>query len=354
MGTVSRVNRIVVVGSGPAAAAAAITARRAGCEVIALSPEGSAAQPGETLHPGVEPLFRRLGVWKQVEGARFKRFDRIQVSWASRRREVRFGGDACGGWRGFQAPRTQLDALLWSRAESVGVVRVCERVRSVERRCDGRLRLRTGDDEWSGWVIDASGRSRIVANALGLKPIRMSPPLVARFGYRPTESGEIHPKLVSSDRGWHWTAPLWNGQTAWVQLDLDADTAPPSRVAECDRTPRESRGADVSWRLLDRCAGPGYFVAGDAASVLDPCAGHGVLRALMTGMYAAHLAVLAAQGRADPRVCADQYQRWLTRWWRHDAHALKQLYAELPKAPAWVGRMTRATAGLSTAARSRP
>jgi flavin-dependent dehydrogenase len=49
------------------------------------------------------------------------------------------------------------------------------------------------------------------------------------------------------------------------------------------------RGADVTWRIISPAAGPGFFLVGDAVAVLDPASSHGVLKALMTGMMAAHL-----------------------------------------------------------------
>lgn len=38
-------------------------------------------------------------------------------------------------------------------------------------------------------------------------------------------------------------------------------------------------------------AGPGWFLAGDAAAVLDPASSHGVLRAVLTGFRAGQVAM---------------------------------------------------------------
>jgi flavin-dependent dehydrogenase len=86
----------------------------------------------------------------------------------------------------------------------------------------------------------------------------------------------------------------------------------------------KTRSTDVTWRFVPRCAGPGYFLVGDAAAVLDPASSHGVLRALMTGMRAGQLA--AAGGGAAA------YCGWLREWVKHDIDALSALYASLQPA----------------------
>ncbi|MDQ3974699.1 MAG: hypothetical protein M3276_10310, partial [Actinomycetota bacterium] len=84
------------------------------------------------------------------------------------------------------------------------------------------------------------------------------------------------------------------------------------------------------------CAGPGYFLAGDAAAVLDPACSHGVLRALLSGMYAAHLIARVGADPSRQGVAASAYRTWMRRWFHHDAAALRKMYATLPCPPGWV------------------
>ena len=54
---------IVVVGGGPAGAAAAIAGATRGRSVILLERDRPGREaPGETLHPGIEPLLVQLGI----------------------------------------------------------------------------------------------------------------------------------------------------------------------------------------------------------------------------------------------------------------------------------------------------
>jgi len=63
--------------------------------------------------------------------------------------------------------------------------------------------------------------------------------------------------------------------------------------------------------------GQGYFVVGDAAAVLDPSSSHGVLKALMSGMMAAHLIGRIYAGAEEERARA-AYQSWGSGWFDHD------------------------------------
>src|SRR5262245_43905623 len=103
---------VIVVGGGPAGAAAAITARNAGLRVTLIERDAEPRlRPGEALHPGIEPLLARLGVLDAVLAADFLRHEGYWVTWGAEESHfVAFGSDASGLWRGFQAWRPTFDA----------------------------------------------------------------------------------------------------------------------------------------------------------------------------------------------------------------------------------------------------
>ena len=85
---------VAIVGGGPAGAAAALWCARQGLRVVLLERERFPRhRPGETLHPGVEPLFAQLGVAEAVLGAGFTRHLGTWVSWSGPRRFEPFGAD---------------------------------------------------------------------------------------------------------------------------------------------------------------------------------------------------------------------------------------------------------------------
>ncbi|HLM69271.1 MAG TPA: hypothetical protein VK358_17155, partial [Longimicrobium sp.] len=90
-----------------------------------------------------------------------------------------------------------------------------------------------------------------------------------------------------------------------------------------------SRGADVTWRLSERVAAPGWFMVGDAAATLDPTSSHGVLKALMSGMMAGHLIAPVVRGQVPADEAAAAYQHWLASWFAADARKLSEFYRAL-------------------------
>src|SRR5215204_6110773 len=104
---------VVIVGGGPAGSAAALWCARQGLRVVLLEREAFPRhRPGETLPPGVEPLFAQLGVADAILAAGFSRHLGTWVSWSGPRHFDPFGRDSRGSWYGFQAPREELDRIL--------------------------------------------------------------------------------------------------------------------------------------------------------------------------------------------------------------------------------------------------
>jgi flavin-dependent dehydrogenase len=93
---------------------------------------------------------------------------------------------------------------------------------------------------------------------------------------------------------------------------------------------RSGEGIDLHWRFLPECAGRGYFVLGDAAARLDPSSSHGVMRALMSGIFATHL-VTAVEGKSiEPCGAALIYRDWMRAQFTHDTAALHELWNRHP------------------------
>ncbi|MEA3029788.1 MAG: hypothetical protein QOG13_1113 [Sphingomonadales bacterium] len=312
---------LVVIGGGPAGAAAAIHARQAGLDVLLLESGGqSAPAPGETLHPGVEPILDRLGVGDSVRAAGFHRHSGVFVSWDGARRFDAYGSDEAGPWRGFQAERRVLREILLDAAASCGVEVRREGVAHAPVMRDGHVvGIEAGGRATPArWTIDASGRRSWLARSLRLPAIVRSPPVFAAFGWTGTgRAGGGEPELCATPDGWRWTAPLGGSRSAWVEAVVD-----PPRM-------RRGLGADLTWHMRD-CAAPGHFLAGDAAVTLDPCSSHGVLRAMLTGIMCADLAAEEIAGKISAREAAERYRGWLAAWFDAEVEALAGLYLRHP------------------------
>lgn len=328
---------VIVVGGGPAGGAAAISCAARGLRTMLFERELFARErPGETLHPGIEPLLSQLGVADRLGQVVGARHPGIWIEWNGARRFEPFGGDASGPWAGFQVWRQDFDALLISRAREVGV--------DVRRPCavtgtDGRNAVATAQGPVTARIlVDATGRARWLARALDIASPARSPRFLARYGYAQGSCPERDdaPLLIGDARGWTWTARVRqntdHGTYQWTRLAFDAIEPDanwmPGEFRALTSLGR-SRGADVTWRIADEVARPGWFMVGDAAAMLDPTSSHGVLKAIMSGMMAGHLIAAVLRGAAPAEEAAAAYRDWCAGWFAADAAKLSQFYREL-------------------------
>lgn len=329
---------LVVLGAGPAGCAAAIVAAGAGLRVTLVEREAFPRhRPGETIHPGLEPLFRQLGAWQRVEAAGYVRHPGIWVRQGGRSRFHSYGADEMGNWLGLQAVRADLDARLLETAIEQGIAlqQPCAAQEVITR--EGRvLGVDTVRGRFSAAVtIDASGGQHWLARRIGIRMRRVSPPLVARYGYvvGSCPACDHSPALSADSEGWTWTARINHRTYHWTRLSFrkGRQTASWMPAEFHGLEPWGPRGgADVTWRTATTAAGPGYFLVGDAAMVLDPASSHGVLRAIMSGMQAGHLAAHVIAGRYPERKATRFYRDWMRRWFDHDVQALAELYGIRP------------------------
>jgi flavin-dependent dehydrogenase len=191
------------------------------------------------------------------------------------------------------------------------------------------------------YVIDAAGGQHWLRHKLGLDLQRASPPLTAYYGYCEGTCPERDeaPAIEIEGSGWVWTARVEPGLYHWTRLSLGAPLSKPARAPSVFQHLAQKgkmRAADVTWRIMPHSAGCGYFIVGDAAAVVDPAASHGVLRALMSGMMAAHGILKVVKDGANEEQYASHYRTWLSEWFRRDVEELKTLYHELAPAAEWL------------------
>jgi flavin-dependent dehydrogenase len=316
---------LLILGAGPAGCAAAIHARRAGLGVMILEAAGRARPvPGETLHPGIEPIFAKLGVHEAVLAAGFHRHRGVWIEWDQPRQFETYGEDDAGPWHGFQADRRQLNDILLQAAIDLGAE--LQRPAKPEAVLGDGRRVRgvvvNGRELRARWTADATGSGGWLADRLGQRRHICSPPMHAQFGWSDDGDRDGQPGIKAHFCGWDWHAPLGNGKAAWVSLRIDD----PSAHAK----PR--LGTDVTWRTHTACAGAGYFLLGDAAAILDPSSSHGVLRAIMSGMWCAHAIAGWRRKSVSMTAAAGSYRQFIHGQFEHDVEAMRALYRRHPAA----------------------
>jgi flavin-dependent dehydrogenase len=235
-----------------------------------------------------------------------------------------------------QAWRADFDARLIERVRALGVT-ILQPVTARQPLVRGRRVSGVATNEAplrSRFVVDAGGGRHWLARHLGLTIKRQPPRRVAWFGYAtgmlPRRDDE--PRIVADHYGWTWTARVRSGLYHWTRLGLEP--SPPS----LDWMPNEfaqlnscgpRQGADVTWRSVSRTAGPGYFLAGDAAFVVDPASSHGVLKAIMSGILAGRLIVECLRRTCTETNAAEHHRSRMGGWFDADVAKLTDLYGEL-------------------------
>lgn len=320
---------VVIVGGGPGGSAAAILCARQNLRVTLvesfLFPRDV---PGETLHPGVEVLLRQLGVAEKVLSAGFLRHAGHWIQWGDSKPSFSpFGADSEGPWLGIQAWRSCFDQILLDRARELGVeiFQPVQAVRPLVEKNKVVGIVSTKGPLQSHFVIDAAGSRHWLARQLNLKVHRYSRRLIVRYGYVEGEVSSCNdaPYIRAEKEGWTWIAQVKPGFYQWTRLNGE-------RVPdELDGLkPRgHIRGADVTWRMVAKSAGSGYFLAGDSAAVLDPASSHGVLKAITSGMMAAHLITRVLHRHVPEDKAIICYRHWLSDWFHHDVAKLAGLYS---------------------------
>lgn len=176
-------HRVVIVGAGPAGSSSAILCAKLGFGVTLLETEGfPRSKPGEALHPGVDVIFRELGVYDAIQKANFIRHYGIAIKLRYNENPIitQFGEDNNEPWLGYQAFRSELDNILLAQAHALGVmvIQPCsarkilvesDRVIGVKNSC--------GSEVLADFVIDATGERHWLVKKLDLTIEKYSSPL---------------------------------------------------------------------------------------------------------------------------------------------------------------------------------
>ena len=298
--------RIAILGGGPAGAALGTFLARQGRDVVLFT--RSKRPPiivGESLVPAVVPYLRKLGVEDEIArdsiwkgGATFVFGELDSLSF--RFHEVRKAKTTYS----YNVPRDKFDATLLDAARRAGV-RVVEAPARLEREPEDGVKL--SEETLAGiadfgrpdFVVDASGRNRVIPQLLGLSSIdgdRRDTALHAHFeGVEVEIEGNVHTDRL--EHGWAWRIPL-PGRVS-IGLVIDSDF-----IAKFGSSPEEQMDAYLKHdrvirdfarparrvtpvvkytnyqSRMTRGVGRGWALVGDSFGFVDPVFSSGMLIAL--------------------------------------------------------------------------
>ena len=333
----------VVIGGGPAGSAAAIALQTRGCRTLVLE---AARFPrhhvGESL-VSLWPVFDQIGVAEQMDAVFQHKRGSCRI-WGQGRELQWTEFDSLAGGREYslQVERSRFDAILLARAAAVGAqVREGHRVRAVlwdgERAVGVRYTSAEGatGEFRARWVIDASGRSGLIARERSLRVVDPFYPDLSVYAYvehAQRFAGERAGNLLieAVPWGWFWFIPLHTGEVS-VGLVCDRSSREQTKTRGLDGFFREALatstlvGAMVAAGRVSRgpiattsrgyssarYAGPGWLVAGDAGSFVDPMWATGVANAMTDGLMAAGVVEAVGCGRVTEAAAVAYYDAQL-------------------------------------------
>ena len=296
---------VAIIGGGPAGSTAGRLLAQWGYDVSILTAPPS-KRPGlaECLPPSTRKLFQFLGIQDAVDAAAFLRTTGNTVWWGKTGRRVENYPE---GW-GYQVPRCGFDELLLCLAREAGAyVRIGKAMRSragidfVES--DKRTRI------GAKFLIDCSGRAGVFGRALRIR--EKNSHTVALCGVWRNDRGwnvpdASHTLVEAYGDGWAWSVPI-SRQVRYVAFMVDTGQTKMVRGkglastyhAELAKTrafreifsrgtlERAPWGCDASLYSAREYSGPGFLLAGDAGSFIDPLSSFGVKKAIVSAWVAA-------------------------------------------------------------------
>jgi flavin-dependent dehydrogenase len=304
---------VVIVGAGPAGCTlAALLAQRGIASVVFDDDKRPGLLVGESLIPGVVPVFRQLGIEDRVAamstrkpGASFFVTDdgpRIHFSFKNVEGHL--------PPYSYNTPRPELDNLLRVRAEELGARFVHARATLEPSVENGQPTLRLSAESLAKaglppdarpLLVDASGRARTFARSMNIPAVRGERDDIAYFAHFEDfdhDEVELGQVIISVLRaGWSWRIPLPGrlsvgivvnkahaptlGATAEERLE-NAIRQEPILAAKGSRARRVSPVMTyTNYQLLSQQGhGPGWVLLGDAYGFVDPMLSPGLFMSL--------------------------------------------------------------------------
>jgi menaquinone-9 beta-reductase len=327
---------VTIIGGGLCGKAASLQLAQAGLRVVCIEPKEPLRPPpvGESLDWSAPALLSDLGLpMEDLIGARMATWKRhVTMKLRSGDSEHYIPAPWLAGkpfhieLRTLHVDRLRLDEELLKRTLDGGVTIIRDTVIRVERNGQRISAVHTAGTRFSSsWFIDASGfATSLLAREFRLPAIQFGPAKVAVWAYfavsESVEGTTLYMEPLSTKYlEWIWEIPInpqiisvgyaTTGAAMKVQREqgLGVEDIFRQQLAKYPRfAPLLEAGplepcnvTSFQSRVYDGVAGPNWFIAGEAASMVDPITANGVTAALR---HAAEASALILKYRKRDRL----------------------------------------------------
>jgi FADH2 O2-dependent halogenase len=340
---------VIVIGGGPAGSVLASLLAQAGYRAVVLERDMHPRNHvGESITPSTNPIFKRIGFLEKIEDVGF--VHKPGACWTAPHAPVgKFLGIRLGEFPPpgatqlytYNVERDVFDTLLIRHAHELGA-KVVQGVRVQKVLFDGDRAVGVQAKVTDGWehelfgrfVVDASGRRCVLASQLGLK---RKDPFFDQFAIYswfkdvepnpPGYEGMLFLHFLGLERAWAWQIPLRNGlASVGVVVDradfkksgMDNEEFFTSLITRSRSLRHNMRNAervrpwwlegDYSYKV-DKLAGTGWLLIGDALRFVDPIFSTGVDVACYSALYAFQAIDAVSKGEDEEQAFAEYERR---------------------------------------------
>ena len=324
---------VIIIGSGPAGCAAALTCAKAGLQVVIISADSDhdTYHRVESIHPGVVSLLNKIGIDSPEPQCIFGYYEGIHAGG----HYAALGEGVEEAWQGLHIWRNKFDQQLNRQLQNSGIeIILDENVKELLME-EGRVTgVKTISRELnSKYVVDASGKNAIAGKALKWKQQFFSSPLVCWTGVSTIDISisldQEYAYFIPGENTWSWLAPGESNECAWTRLSMKGEkrSDPPDELKDFP-IKGDVHFANMRWRLYRPVCSEGILLCGDAGGVLDPAAGQGILNALWSGLMAGNAVISCMKEPHLASLHLAYYDDWFVQQFEGKVEQLKQYYTE--------------------------